>query len=155
MYKDIVNLFRFVAEDLKEIESYDEGLSKSQNNSNAKQYPQLFFERPSLVFNPKDGYQVFEVTILYLDRSVTVESDTAITDCLDKTFNISNQAFEMLKKACRSMNWKISENSKLDLEDVNADKITGWRVQYSIEVMKSNTNCEINSNGLNFMDYVN
>ena len=38
MYKDIVNLFRFVAEDLKEIESYDEGLSKSQNNSNAKQF---------------------------------------------------------------------------------------------------------------------
>lgn len=155
MYKNIVNLFRFLALDLTEIKSYDEGLSKSQNNSNIKQYPQIFFERPSLVLNPKDGDQIFEVTVLFLDRAVTVESDTAITDCLDKTFNISIQAFEVLKKACKSMNWSIRENSKLDLEDVNADKITGWRVQYSIEVIKPNSNCELVTNGLNFKDYVN
>lgn len=155
MYKKVVSLFRFLAEDLKEIKSYDEGLSKSQNNSNVKQYPQIFFERPSLVSSPKDGVQLFEVTILYLDRAVTVESDTAITDCLDKMLNITNQGFEVLKKACKSMNWTIGENPKLDVEDINADKITGWRAQYTIEVIKDLSNCELASNGLNFKDYVN
>lgn len=155
MYKKVVSLFRFLAEDLKEIKSYDEGLSKSQNNSNVKQYPQIFFERPSLVTLQGSGDQRFEVTVLFIDRAVTVESDTAITDCLDKMLNITNQGFEVLKKACKSQSWTITENSKLDIEDINADKITGWRVQYTIDVTKNNSNCELVSNGLNFKDYVN
>ena len=155
MYKKVRNLFVYLAEDLKEIKSYDEGLSKSQNNSNIKQYPQIFFERPSLVTLQGSGDQRFEVTVLFIDRSITIESDSAICDCLDKMLNITNQGFELLKKACRSQNWSITENSKLDIEDVNADKITGWRVQYTIEVTKNNSNCELVSNGLNFKDYVN
>lgn len=153
--KTIYDLFNFVSIDNININSFDYGPELKQNAANSKLYPQIFLEEPFRIeSNPNE---IFTFNVLYLDRALD-NSNTSIVECISKMHLVSNQCFEILKLASKSVipNFTISElNEKITFQELFSDVLCGVRVQYQIIAAKDLKKCENGSKGLSFSDYIN
>ncbi len=151
--KTIYNLFAFLAANHSEIESF---CTETQNSSSIKTYPQIYLEELGEISTSETnvGLESFTVFVQYMDRPQS-NSEAEIWNAKDRMHQISNECFEMAKKALKPIRGSIYEVSKLPFSEIRSDVLSGVRVQYRIEGAKDVVNCEIHSRGLNFADFIN